>query len=309
MSSPLHRERADTRVLTDAIAQLAREASIEINVRDLPQLAASRAYLPEGKRVYVSHLPKQSWEETLAACRAVSGAGFDPIPHIPVRLLDSVSTLDRILETGARTAGIQEVLLIAGDYPETSGPFAKVEDVLYSGRLGQHGMRRVSFAGHPEGHPVVALAEIRRAEVEKARLADLAGLQATFVTQFFFEAQPFLHWAGMTRAAGVGAKLVGGVCGPAGAGTLFKFALRCGVGASIRALRIRPGAVVKMMGDHGPERVMGGLAGARAAGAADFNGVHLFCFGGYLRTCEWLHRVANGRFELDGQDGFSVPLP
>jgi methylenetetrahydrofolate reductase (NADPH) len=306
MSQPLVREPADLHAVIDAIAQLARGASIEINAADLAELPASRAFLPEGQRVYVSHLPKQSWDATLAACRAVRGAGFEPIPHLPVRLLDSAATLDRILESAVRGADLQEVLLIAGDYPQASGPFATVADVLHCGRLTQHGLRRVSLAAHPEGHPVVSLAEIRRAEKEKAGLAEIAGLDATFVTQFFFEAQPFLHWAGISRAAGIKARLIGGLCGPAGVATLFKFARRCGVGASIRALGARPSAFMKLMAEHGPEHVMRDLATARSVNHATFSGIHLFCFGGYLRTCEWLHRVANGRFELDDQGAFEV---
>ena len=290
----------------ESIAQLAREASIEINVQDLRQLDASRVYLPEGKRVYISHLPKQTWDDTVAACRAVSDAGFDPIPHIPVRLLDGVSTLDRVLDTLTRKARTKEILLVAGDYPLAVGPYSIVADVLESGRLDRHGLRRVSLAGHPEGHPTVPLSEIRRAEIEKAMLAEQAGLQATFVTQFFFEAQPFLDWVGHTRAAGVDARLIGGLSGPAGVATLFRFALRCGVGPSIRALGARPTAFARLFGEHGPEAVMRELVDARSTGAADFSGVHLFCFGGYLRTCEWLHRIANGRFELDDRGAFNV---
>lgn len=291
---------------TQAIAQLARDASIEINVQDLRHLDASRAFLPEGKRIYISHMPKQTWDDTLSACRAVSDAGFDPIPHLPVRLLDGVSTLERILETATHKAGTKEVLLVAGDYPRAAGPYAVVADVLKSGILNQHGLQRVSLAGHPEGHPKVALDEIRRAEVEKATLAEQAGLLATFVTQFFFEAQPFLDWVNHARAAGVHARFVGGLSGPAGVATLVRFALRCGVGPSIRALGARPTSFVKLIGEHGPEAVIRELANARGNGAADFAGVHLFCFGGYLRTCEWLHRVANGNFKLDDQGAFKV---
>src|SRR5689334_7446614 len=93
---------------TRAIVQLAREASIELNVQDLKHLEASRALLPEGKRMYISHLPKQSWDATLAACRQVSKAGFDPIPHIPVRLVESEAALDRILDVAVTDAGIKE---------------------------------------------------------------------------------------------------------------------------------------------------------------------------------------------------------
>ena len=280
------------------IVQLAREASVEINVQDLKYLDASRRFLPHGKRVYISHLPKQRWDETRLACREVCAAGFDPIPHIPVRLVESEAALDGILEE-AVSARVKEVLLISGDYPQPAGPYSVVADVLCTGKLHQHGLKRVSFAGHPEGHPTVALEEIRRAELEKAALAEKLGLETTFVTQFFFEASPFLRWAAELRAQGIGrARLIAGLSGPAGIATLLKFARRCGVGASIRALVARPSAFTKLMSDYGPEELVRDLADVYAANASTFNGLHFFCFGGYLQTCAWLNKVAAGRISL-----------
>ena len=76
------------------------------------------------------------------------------------------------------------------------------------------------------------------------------------MTQFFFEAEPFLQWVGKMRAAGVQARLVGGLVGTTRLTTLFKFAARCGAGPSIRALGERPGSLLKLIGEQGPERVM-----------------------------------------------------
>ncbi|HEY0685426.1 MAG TPA: methylenetetrahydrofolate reductase [Steroidobacter sp.] len=289
-----------------AIAQLARECSIEMNVQDVRDLDASRKFLPPGKKVYVSHLPKQTWRQTLEACREVAEAGFESVPHVPVRLLENERTLDEFLAKAVNESGVREVLLIAGDYPHPAGPYSTVADVLRTGTLGANGLRRISLAGHPEGHPRVAVAEIRRAEREKAQLAQEAGLETTFLTQFFFEAQPFLDWARELRADGVRARLVAGLAGPASIATLFRYAIRCGVGPSIRALGARPSSLVKLIGDHGPEHVMLDLADARANQEGLFDGVHLFCFGGFLRTCEWLKRVSEGNFKLDDQRGFVV---
>ena len=58
--------------LAATIAQLAREASIEITVHDIAHLQECRGVLPPGKTLFVSHLPKQQWHETEAACRTVS---------------------------------------------------------------------------------------------------------------------------------------------------------------------------------------------------------------------------------------------
>lgn len=293
-----HAEASSASAEVQTIVQLAREASVEINVQDLKYLDASRMFLPRGKRVYISHLPKQRWDETWLACREVYAAGFDPIPHIPVRRVESEAALDRMLEEAA-SARVREVLLIAGDYPHPVGPYSVVADVLRAGKLNQHGFTRVSFAGHPEGHPTVALEEIRRAEREKAVLAEQLGLETTFVTQFFFEAPPFLRWAAELRAHGIGrARLIAGLSGPAGVATLLKFARRCGVGASIRALVARPNALSKMLVEHGPEEVVRDLAAAFDANASSFNGLHFFCFGGYLQTCEWLDKAAAGRINL-----------
>jgi len=292
--------------LVQTIVRLAREASIEINVQDVGHLQASRAFLAPGKKIYISHLPKQTSQDTETACRAVREAGFDPVPHMPVRLLADAAAFDRTLEGFLGSAQVEEVLLIAGDYPEAVGPYSTVADALRSGLLTKHGLQRVAVAGHPEGNPKVALDEVRRSEREKVVLAAEAGLDVTLLTQFFFEPAPFLVWASGLRCDGVRARIVGGLAGPAGLATLFKFARRCGVGPSIRALGARPTSLLKLIGDHGPEPVLRGLAEACCIGEADFNGIHLFCFGGFLRTCEWLHTVANGRFELNDSGGFNV---
>lgn len=294
-SSPRRDSTVEAHVIAQAIAQLAQNASIELNVQDLKHLRASRELLAPGKRIYISHLPKQTWEDTLLACRQVSDAGFEPIPHVPVRLVRSEAALDRFFERAVREGRINEVLLIAGDYREVAGSYAAVADVLRAGILDRHGLRRVSLAGHPEGHHEVALETIRRAEADKATLAAAARLETTFVTQFFFEAKPFVDWVAQSRAAGIRARLVAGLSGPASVATLLRFAIRCGVGPSIRALGARPSSLVKLVGEHGPEELLYQLARARASEQCDYDGVHFFCFGGYLRTCAWVRDVGHGR--------------
>ena len=94
------------------------------------------------------------------------------------------------------------------------------------------------------------------------------------------------------------ARLSAGLAGPAGIATLLKFAKRCGVGPSIRALVTRPSTFSKLIGEHGPEEVMHSLAVVYAKDASVFTGLHFFCFGGYLRTCEWLDKVVAGEIEI-----------
>lgn len=279
------------RLLTQCIATLGRTASIEINVQDSKHLAASRAWLPAGKKIYVSHLPKQRWEDTIDACKRVRAAGFDPVPHIPVRLLPDRAALDRLLAMLTGDADVREVLLISGDYAKPVGEYSTVLEVLRTDLLQRHGLTRVSLAGHPEGHPRVALEAIRRAEIDKALYAQQAGLEATLLTQFCFEATPFIDWARELESAGVRAALIAGIAGPAKLATLVNFALRCGVGRSIRALGARPGVINLLMTEHAPEDIIRELARAIQTGETRIAGLHFFCFGGYVRTCEWLSNL------------------
>jgi hypothetical protein len=64
------------------------------------------------------------------------------------------------------------------------------------------------------------------------------------------------------------------------------------------------GSLAKLLGDHGPESLVRSLALARLRGELEF---HLFCFGGFLRSCEWLHAVSAGRVRLT-DDGDSPAL-
>ena len=280
-----------TRSLAHCVGALARAASIEINVQDLKHLDASRALLPSGKRLYVSHLPKQNWGDTIAACRAVRRVGFEPVPHLPVRLLSDESTFDRLLGDLVREANVREALMISGDYARASGPYDTVLDVLRTNLLQMHGFSRVSLAGHPEGHPRVPLDEIRRAEVDKAIFARDAGLETTFVTQFCFAATPFLHWAQTLEEAGVDARFVAGVAAPAKLTTLVNFALRCGVGPSIRAISARPGVLNMLTSEHGPEDIIEEIAIAIRDEQTALSAMHVFCFGGFLKACKWLRSI------------------
>jgi methylenetetrahydrofolate reductase (NADPH) len=288
------------------ISKLAQEASIEITVRELDDVEASRRFRSPGQKVFVSHLPGQTWEQTRDAAVILRRAGFEPVPHVPVRLIESREALEDLLRNLVDHAQIQDLLLIAGDYANACGPYASVSDVLGSGVLAKQGVRRISIGGHPEGHPKVPREEIRRAEREKARLAAELGLDVTFVTQFFFEPGPFLGWLAQLRASGVHARVVAGLAGPAKISTLVKYALRCGVGPSLKAMGTHAAALARLAGDHAPDQLIRALVEERTSDRQTFEGLHFFCFGGYLRTCEWLHGISTGRFELNGRGGFDT---
>ena len=281
----------DLVALHEAIAALARGASVEMTWRDADELDACRSLLAPGTQVFASFIPGQTWRQTVETCATIREAGFEPVPHIAVRHLVSVAALEKLAMDLFTEAQVERALLIAGDLPEAAGPFSASLDVLRSGALAGRGIRRIVVAGHPE---------------DKVAFAAKHGLELTFLTQFLFDAKPFLTWARELRAAGVRSRLVVGLAGPAKLDTLVRYAIRCGVGPSIRALTSNPASFTKLVGERGPERIVRAVAGAGVGKEIGDFGIHLYSFGGLARTCAWMRAVADGRFALDQRDGFKA---
>jgi methylenetetrahydrofolate reductase (NADPH) len=145
----------------------------------------------------------------------------------------------------------------------------------------------VSFAGYPEGHPAIDQSALDGALQAKVALAQQSGLDVSLVTQFGFEAEPILHWIALQRDRGITCPVHVGIAGPAHVATLAKFAIRCGIGASLHALARGHTAFARIMVEAGPEALIGGLV-ARESEAAPIGGLHLFTFGGVRRAAAWI---------------------
>ena len=90
------------------------------------------------------------------------------------------------------------------------------------------------------------------------------------------------------RHAGIAAPVRIGVAGPAHLATLVRFALTCGIGASLRMLRDRPGSVARLLGDVGPDELVRQVAdGLAAMPGHGVTGFHFFPFGGVEKTAAW----------------------
>ncbi len=68
----------------------------------------------------------------------------------------------------------------------------------------------------------------------------------------------------------------------------MKFALRCGIGNSIRSLRGQIGRFGRLLTDTGPDDVVRGLQSAPDGAKASISGFHLFPFGGLRKSGDWL---------------------
>jgi len=272
--------------------------SIEISPRDDFAGERLRELLAPGTRVFVNHPGSITHHDIVAACAKLRHGGFDPVPHIAVRRLASFTQASDFLQRAAGEADVNAAMIIGGDPDYPAGPFPDSYDLLASGLVERHGLREVAFAGYPEGHPRIAsrtLDEALRAKVASARGR---GLEVSLVTQFGFEAEPILRWTASLRARDIACPVRVGLAGPATVATLAKFAVRCGIGASLRALARGHTAFARILAEAGPDTLIDALVAGEDPGWP-IDGLHVFTFGGIPRTTEWIRATTTRRVDED----------
>lgn len=287
---------ADT-ALQVAIAGLARSASIELASRNLAEVGRCARQFEPGHDVYVPCLPATPLHYILSVATRLREHGMNPVPHFAARGLSSAALAAHFLGRLREHAGVTRVLLVAGDNPVASGPFASSLALLESGVLEACGIREVGVAGYPEGHGRIDTPAIWSALGKKMVCAAAHGLELFIVSQFCFDARLVLDWLAELRARAIGVPVRVGLAGPGNVRTLLKYGMRCGIGGSLRTvLGSSPVSMNRLLEQHDPDVAVRAIA-PRAAGLG-VAGLHFLPFGGFDRSVRWLAAVAGGRFAL-----------
>jgi len=272
-------------------AELLACGSIEMGAHQPEMARRIAALLPSGTPVYVNHLPRHSLADALASLIAVREAGLEPVPHLAARRIASHGELEVFLKRAVDTAGVRKVLLIGGDETTPVGPYADGAAPIRSGILAACGVREIGIAGYPEGHPRIPPAALENSFAEKLALAADQGMGAFVVTQFSFAPGRVIEYcAGLARRA-PGVPVYAGLAGPTSAATLLRFAQRCGVSASLRALRAQGFGAVQLVTHTDPGDQLAAIARYCMAHAnCNVVGAHVFSFGSAAATAEWMNR-------------------
>jgi methylenetetrahydrofolate reductase (NADPH) len=289
------------------IAAFAARASFEATRLEPDDVDALRAAFPGGTPIYVSAIPKRPLSAQIETAARITGAGFEPVPHIAARSFASAAALDRHLGLLTEAALVRRVLVIGGDLPAPAGPFFAALEVIESGLLQAHGILEAGIAGYPDGHPKLHGPALERAMAAKIDAATGTGLAIHIVTQFCFSAPTILAWIGRLRDQGIDLPVRVGLAGPTTLSGLLRFARICGVSASAQGLVRHTGLARQLFGMVTPDTVLRPLADA-AAGRASL-APHIFAFGGLATAARWAGAAAAGRFTLDRGDGFTVEPP
>jgi methylenetetrahydrofolate reductase (NADPH) len=280
-----------------AAAELLRGFSLEMTAKDVPAFDDAASELPPGTRVNVTFLASEDLELRLAAAEAVLRVSAVPVPHLSARRLSARSELVDYLERLAAIGAQQRVLVVGGD-PETPlGPYPDALAVIESGLLAEHGVREVSIAGYPDGHPDIDDGRLWRAMIAKLAGIRDQGMSPVIITQFGFDADAVARWIGQVRERGIDAPIRVGVPGPAGVKRLLGYARRFGIASSAGIVEKYGFSLTNLLGTAGPDRFVTELA-ARLDAASGQVAIHLYTFGGIRASAEWARQF---RGQLSGE--------
>jgi methylenetetrahydrofolate reductase (NADPH) len=123
----------------------------------------------------------------------------------------------------------------------------------------------------------------------KSAFSERTDAQMAMATQFCFEAGPVIDWVNRLQAEGIKLPVHIGVAGPAKLQTLIKFAIACGVGASLRVLQKRAMDVTKLLLPYEPTEFVADLAAHKAKNPSfGIEQVHFFPLGGIKTNAQWV---------------------
>lgn len=285
----------------DLLRTLAKGATIETSTRNLAEIGDYSQWLDSGAEVFVAWVPGVPYHHLTSVARALRREGFVPVPHLVARRLASEAQARELLAALQGEAAVEKVLLVGGDNPQPSGPYADTLAVMDSGLLESHGVRRVCLGAFPEGHPKAAEIALNDALDARIQSARRSGIELRLVSQFCFDGSVIHRWLAGLRARGIDIPVSIGLAGPANLRTLLKFGAHCGIGASLRMLRGHAVSLTRLAVQEGPEPVAHGFASRLAsAPLPGVEGFHLFSFGGVEASARWSRAMAEGRFRIDG---------
>lgn len=270
------------------VSGLLSSGSLEISPRELHHAGEVAALRPAGSCVYIPSLPGLPLARTLQAIAAIRAAGLDAVPHVSARRILERDEFRDFLKQASSSHGVHRVLLLGGDEPRPKGPYRDSLQILEEGWLAGCGVREIGIAGYPEGHPRIARGTLEQAMHRKLELAREQAIGVYALTQFSFSPSRVVEYCAMLGRAHPGLPVYVGIAGPTDPVALARYAQRCGVSGSLRALRGLGTGIAQLVGNTDPRDQLAAVARYNLGNVV---GVHLYSFGGAVRTAAWMRSL------------------
>ena len=276
--------------------------SIEATPHNIVEVDSYPEYLSPGTTIYVAHPPNTLLDDVVQMATRLREFGYKPVPHLIARKLRSQAELDSALGQ-MHDIGIDQILVVAGDLMQPLGPFGNTMELLQTGLLLQHGFKTVGIAGHPEGGRAIGPTMLHRALYEKAQIAADTGLMMYIVTQFGFNAQAVIDWETALSTNGIELPIHVGMAGLTSLKQLLRYAMRCGINASVRMLVGKASAMSEHIKLTPVDELVPAFARHRLSHPdCRMMRAHFYALGGAERTARWLNAIRSGSFEMNNDD-------
>ncbi|MFT5139014.1 MAG: methylenetetrahydrofolate reductase (NADPH) [Lysobacterales bacterium] len=273
----------------EAAAELLYDGSIEFSYGSEEEISAAKEVLPFGMPVMIPHLPGHALRSRLKLIKKLHDAGFDPVPHISARKVESEHELSEFLAAAIGESKVHRVVLVGGDINKPSGPFSDSQSILSTGLLSQAGIKEVSFAGYPEGHPKINAELMFEALLDKLSTASEQGLGANVITQFSVLPSRIVYFCSTLAAAAPDVPVYAGIAAPGTARQLLHFARHCGVADALANVGSVGVKIAQLANHFETGKQLRLLASFNASHpSSNLIGVHIFSFGGFGNAANWM---------------------
>ena len=279
----------------DNIISLIQGFTIELNPK--VRFKLNSIPLDPKNHIYITYLPDASENDILETVEFVSNQKLIPIVHLPARTMKDLDHVNDFLKEVRKRTDSSKILVIGGG-GDQKGTVTSSLDILDSGLLAEFGFRHIGIAGHPEGSPDISQDTINEFLNKKFELSKTSNLDLELVTQFFFNAQPFIEWCEKLKKENINLPVRVGFPGPASFKTLLNFGLMSGVGNSLNFLKKNSTKVSDLLTKTSNDEMLLELSNY-ASNLSPLISFHCFPFGGFEKTCLWLNEVQSGSFTLE----------
>lgn len=273
------------------------EISIEISADQARKFRPDPTVFPRGSRVFLPHLKGKDLVEQVDAAKMLRDLGYVPVPHFGARNFDSVQ--DYVNQVDAHTRnGVREGLFLGGNPLTASGPLSDAAQLLAHPVLSNSSIKTAYLGGYPEGHPAISEEVLREATKLKLALCAERNLAVAVVSQFAFDGGMIGKWARRLQSDYPGLPIRIGLAGVTSLPKLIKFAMMCGIGPSLAALRRSSVGLIDILSDKDPADLIQNIEAVYPSPTGPLE-VHFFPFGGWQKTLEWIAIARNTEGKQD----------
>ncbi|RUX29694.1 methylenetetrahydrofolate reductase [Mesorhizobium sp. M7A.F.Ca.US.011.01.1.1] len=260
--------------------------SIELAPEQARGFAPRADCFAPGSRVFLTHLAGKPEALQIDAALRIKEMGYVPVPHLAARNFRTAQDYVDLVQAHSRN-GIGEALFLGGNPALFPGPMAEAAQLLAHPVLSDSAIRTAFVAGYPEGHPAIVEAALADALRRKLEICADRSLEARVVSQFAFDGDMIGDWARNLHTLHSGLSVHVGLAGVTSLTKLIRFAMMCGVGPSLAALRRSASGLFNVIADRNPAEILETMAANYPAPLGPLH-LHFFPFGGWEKTLAWL---------------------